>query len=102
MGIRWRSSPNVLSVHQRDRRGFADETAVLVPTECARRLYARRLGLECVHIPLPLNPARILATDPEPRYVTFVNPQVPKGAAVVARIVEVVRPAEKARTQARA
>ena len=56
------------------------------PTECARRHYARRLGLECVHIPLPLNPGRVIAAEPEPRYVTFVNPQVLKGVAVVARI----------------
>ena len=63
-------------------------SAVVVPTEYARRLYARRLGLDCTHIPLPLNPRRVVATEPEPRYVTFVNPQVLKGAAVVARIAK--------------
>ncbi len=59
---------------------------MLVPTDCARRHYARRLGRDCTHIPLPLNPARYIAADAEPRYVTFVNPQVLKGAGVVARI----------------
>ena len=29
---------------------------------------------------------RVIADDPEPRYVTFVNPQPEKGAAVFARI----------------
>jgi glycosyltransferase involved in cell wall biosynthesis len=69
-----------------DRRGFANTSALLVPTEFARRLYADRLGLSCVYIPLPINPARVLVADPDPRYVTFVNPQVLKGVAVVARI----------------
>jgi glycosyltransferase involved in cell wall biosynthesis len=80
-------STNRLLFAATDRRGFADASAVLVPTECARRHYARRLGLDCVHIPLPLNPKRVIAAEREPRYVTFVNPQLAKGAAVVARIV---------------
>lgn len=86
---RRRGIPVVFHLHNfayTDSRGFADASAVLVPTDYARRLYARRLGLHCVHIPLPLNPRRALASDPEPRYATFVNPQVLKGAAVVARI----------------
>ncbi len=69
-----------------ESRGFEDVSALLVPTNCARRHYARRLGRDCTHIPLPLNPARYIAADAEPRYVTFVNPQVLKGAGVVARI----------------
>jgi glycosyltransferase involved in cell wall biosynthesis len=73
-----------------DRRGFADASALLVPTECARRVYNERLGRECVHIPLPINSARVIVSDRDPRYVTFVNPQVAKGAAVVARIAEVL------------
>jgi glycosyltransferase involved in cell wall biosynthesis len=81
--------PVVFHLHNfsyNDRRGFDDVSAVLVPTECARRLYARRLGLDCTHIPLPLDRARVIADDPQPRYVTFVNPQIPKGAAIVVRI----------------
>jgi glycosyltransferase involved in cell wall biosynthesis len=69
-----------------DRRAFVNASALLVPTEHARRLYADRLGVECTHIPLPINANRVLAGDREPRYVTFVNPQVLKGVAVVARI----------------
>jgi glycosyltransferase involved in cell wall biosynthesis len=70
----------------RDRSAFAHADAVLVPSEYARRSYARALGLEAMAIPYPLRPSRVLATDPAPRYVTFVNPQPAKGAAVVARI----------------
>jgi glycosyltransferase involved in cell wall biosynthesis len=87
---RQRKIPVVFHLHNfsyTDRRGFDDASAVLVPTECAQRHYARRLGLECTHIPLPLNPRRVIATEREPTYVTFVNPQRAKGAAMVARIV---------------
>lgn len=70
----------------RDRSAFADASAVLVPSEYARRHYARALGLEAIAIPYPLRPGRVVAAGPEPRYVTFVNPQPAKGAAVVARI----------------
>jgi glycosyltransferase involved in cell wall biosynthesis len=87
---RRRNIPVVFHLHNfsyTDRRGFDDASAVLVPTECAQRHYARRLGLDSVHIPLPLNPKRVIASDPEPSYVTFVNPQWAKGAAMVARIV---------------
>ncbi len=87
---RSRGIPVVFHLHNfsyTDRRGFDTVSAVLVPTECARRLYARRLGLDSIHISLPINATRVIATDPEPQYVTFVNPQMAKGAAVVARIV---------------
>jgi glycosyltransferase involved in cell wall biosynthesis len=86
---RSRAIPVVFHLHNfaySERRGFDDVSALLVPTEYARRLYTRRLGLDCVHIPLPLNRERAIATETEPRYVSFVNPQVMKGAAVVARI----------------
>ena len=86
---RARAIPVVFHLHNfsyGDRRGFDDVSALLVPTEYARRLYTRRLGLECTQIPLPLNQERVIAPLPEPKYVTFVNPQVMKGAAVVARI----------------
>ncbi len=68
-----------------DRRAFVDATAVLVPTEYSRRYHAR-LGQECTAIDLPSHPERVLATDPEPRYLTFVNPVPAKGVTVFARI----------------
>ena len=69
-----------------DRRAFADASAVLVPTEYSRRYHAERIGQECTAIDLTSHPGRILATDPEPRYLTFVNPVPAKGVAVFARI----------------
>ncbi len=69
-----------------DRRGFADAKAVLVPSEFTRRFYARRVGQDCTAIPYPLRFDRVVAKDPEPRYLTFVNPQPAKGVTVFARI----------------
>jgi glycosyltransferase involved in cell wall biosynthesis len=69
-----------------DRRFFADTDAVLVPTEYARRYHARRVGLDCAVVPLPFHAARVVAEDPEPRFLTFVNPVPEKGATVFARI----------------
>lgn len=69
-----------------DLSAFRDASAVLVPSEYARRHYARTVGVEATAIPYPLHLDRVVASDPEPNYVTFVNPQAAKGAAVFARI----------------
>ena len=69
-----------------DRSPFAHADAVLVPTEYCRRFYQRRLGLACTALPYPIHPARVVAGDPEPRYLTFVNPVPEKGLAVFARV----------------
>src|ERR1035441_2337232 len=69
-----------------DRRGFEDVDAVIFPSEYSRRFYARRTGLEGTVISDPIRLDRIIAERPEPRYVTFINPQPDKGAAVFARI----------------
>lgn len=70
----------------RDRLAFQDATAVLVPSEYCRRHYRRLLGLETAAIPYPLRLDRVVAADPEPKYLTFVNPQPVKGTTVFARI----------------
>jgi len=41
-------------------------------------------------IPDPIPPDRIVAADPESKYVTFINPQPSKGMAVFARIANVL------------
>lgn len=69
-----------------DRSAFAAAAAVLVPSGYARRFHARRIGLEATAIPYPLRPGRVVAADPAPTYLTFVNPQPAKGASVFARI----------------
>jgi glycosyltransferase involved in cell wall biosynthesis len=86
---RQRGSAVVFHLHNfayDDRRAFADAAAVLVPSEYARRFYARRIGLEAVAIPYPVRPDRVVATNPEPTYLTFVNPQPAKGVTVFARL----------------
>lgn len=69
-----------------DRSAFADASAVLVPSEFSRRYHARRLGIDATAIPYPLRPERVIASDPQPHYLTFVNPQPAKGVTVFARI----------------
>jgi glycosyltransferase involved in cell wall biosynthesis len=69
-----------------DRRAFADASAVIFPSEYSRRHHARLLGLDGPVIPDPIPLDRVVAEDPEPRYVTFINPQPSKGATVFARI----------------
>jgi glycosyltransferase involved in cell wall biosynthesis len=68
------------------RAGFVDTSAVIVPTEFCRRFYERRIGLDCTTIPYPFHPPRVVAANPEPRYLTFVNPVHAKGLPVFARI----------------
>lgn len=71
---------------------FEHVNGVVVTTEFARRHYERVLGRRCEVIPNPLRRDRVVAEDVAPRYLTFVNPQVHKGAAVFARIaVELAR-----------
>jgi glycosyltransferase involved in cell wall biosynthesis len=69
-----------------DRRGFEDVDAIIFPSEYSRRLYARRVGIDGIVIPDPIRLDRVIAENPEPKYVTFINPQPEKGAAVFARI----------------
>ena len=68
-----------------DRRAFADVSTVMFPSEYSRRHHARLLNLDgpVTADPIPID--RIVADNPEPQYVTFVNPQLPKGVAVFDR-----------------
>ena len=70
----------------RDRSAFADCSAVIFPSEYSRRHHARLIGLDGPVIPDPIPLDRIVAENPEPTYVTFINPQPPKGMTVFARI----------------
>jgi glycosyltransferase involved in cell wall biosynthesis len=69
-----------------DRRAFEDVDALIFPSEYSRRLYARRVGLDGVVISDPIRLDKVVADNPEPKYVTFINPQPEKGAVVFARI----------------
>jgi glycosyltransferase involved in cell wall biosynthesis len=69
-----------------DRTAFAHASAVIFPSEYSRRHYRRLIGLDGVVISDPLRAERVVASDPEPRYLTFVNPQPAKGMTVFARL----------------
>lgn len=69
-----------------DPAAFADADAVLVPSEYSRRDHAARLGLDATAIAPPVRPDRVVAADPRPRFLTFVNPAPVKGLTVFARI----------------
>ncbi len=73
-----------------DRRAFADVSAVIFPSEYSRSHHARLLGLDGPVIPDPIPLERIVAANPDPKYVTFINPQPSKGMAVFARIAIVL------------
>jgi glycosyltransferase involved in cell wall biosynthesis len=69
-----------------DRRGFADVTGVIFPSDYSRRHYRRTVGLDGPVIPDPIRLDKVIAENREPKYATFINPQPEKGAAVFARI----------------
>ncbi len=79
-----------VSDSNKDRRAFVDVSAVIFPSEYSRRHHARMLGLDGPVIPDPIPLDRIFAADPEPKYVTFINPQPCEGTAVLARIATAV------------
>jgi len=69
-----------------DRRGFADVSKVVFPSEYSRRFHHRRIGIDGVVIPDPIRLEQVIAENPEPTYVTFINPQPDKGVTVFAAI----------------
>jgi hypothetical protein len=81
---------HLLNFGYNDRRAFADVSAVIFPSEYSRRRHARLLGLDGPVIPDPIPLDRIVAADPKPKYVTFINSQPSKGMAVFARIAVVL------------
>jgi glycosyltransferase involved in cell wall biosynthesis len=76
------------NLQYRDRVLFRGVDAVLVPSPFCAEHYRVRLGLDCTAIPSPLNWGRVRCEAADRRYVTFVNPQPSKGAAVFARIAQ--------------
>jgi hypothetical protein len=53
---------------------------VIFPSEYSRCHYARLQGLDGPVIPDPIPLDRIVFTDPEPIYVTFINPDLPSAS----------------------
>ena len=69
-----------------DRRWLENVSAIIFLSEYSRRHYQRKVGLDGVVIPDPIPLDKVIAEDREPKYVTFINPQSERGAAVFARI----------------
>jgi glycosyltransferase involved in cell wall biosynthesis len=69
-----------------DCRAFDDVTAIIFPSEYSRRFHRRLLGLEGTIKPDPIRLEGVISDDPDPKYVTFINPQPDKGASIFARI----------------
>ncbi len=61
---------------------------VTVPSKFSKDHYWEHLGLHCNVLPNVIDLDRVTAKERKPEYVTFVNPQVSKGAFVFARTAE--------------
>ncbi len=87
-----REIPVVFAVHNfahRTLEPFRHVDYAIVPSQYARQAYWHRLGLACQHLPYFIDRQRVLVgSASSPRYVTFVNPQLHKGALVFARIAQ--------------
>ena len=77
-----------------DRRGFRQRRRHHLPVRVLpAALLHGEWGWTVVVISDPIRLDKVIAENPEPEYVTFVNPQPEKGAAVFARIAARAWPA---------
>ena len=86
-----RDIPVVLAVHNfayDNPADFRHSDYVTVPSRFSSEYYRQRLGLHCHVLPNVVDPQRVMATDRQPQYLTFVNPQPAKGLFVFARIAD--------------
>jgi len=76
------------NLEYRDPAVFQDVDAGLVQSHFAQQHYRQTLGLTATAIPGPWNWDRVVCPHVDPRFVTFVNPQIQKGVEYFARIAE--------------
>ncbi len=69
---------------------FEGCNAIVVPSSFSRDYHRASLGIEAAVIPSTIDPARVLATVREPKYLTLVNPDPAKGVFWFASIAEVL------------
>jgi len=69
---------------------FRQVDYVTVPSDCAQEHYWDKLGLHCFTLPPLVSPERTIASQRQPTYLTFVNPNASKGVQVFGRIAEVL------------
>ena len=59
-------------------------------------LYKNSIGIDATAIPSPIRAEKVVAQNPRPHFLTFVNPEPNKGIAVLARIaIELNRKSSK-------
>jgi len=73
-----------------DRRWFAHADSVLACSPFLARYYAARAGIQCTGIPSPIRWSDVLAPEESRTFVTFVNPSLEKGAALFARLADML------------
>ena len=73
-----------------DRRRFRNADHVLTCSAFLSRRYRDAIGLRSTALPSPLAWSEILAPDDARAFVTFVNPALHKGAALFARLADML------------
>jgi glycosyltransferase involved in cell wall biosynthesis len=88
---RHRRIPVVFAIHNfgyTDVRHFSNVDYCFVPSEFARAHNHDKLGLDCQVLPNSVDWDRIRLEDAQPRFLTFVNPALYKGAYPFVRIAQ--------------
>ncbi len=74
-----------------DRRAFEDVDAIIFPSEYSRRLYTRRVGIDGVVVPDPIQLDRVIAENPEPANCTPASGVVPTAPEVAPWVAVIER-----------
>lgn len=67
---------------------FKPMDAILTPSQYLTDLYRKAIGIESTPLPLPMEVEDVVAEDPDPIFVTMINPSPEKGLMFVARLAE--------------
>jgi glycosyltransferase involved in cell wall biosynthesis len=73
-----------------DRAWFANTDRVLATSDYLARYYRKRTGLRSVGIASPIDWSEVLGPEDTRGFVTFVNPSLHKGAALFARLADML------------
>ena len=82
MKAKRRGIKSVFMLHNlsyRDPKLFKNFDMIVVPSEYVRKRYRERLGLDARVLAPLIDPAKVVATERTPRYLTFVTPTAEKG-----------------------
>jgi glycosyltransferase involved in cell wall biosynthesis len=73
-----------------DRRHYLYADHVLAASPFLARFYHTSIGLRSAGIPAPIDWSAVEAPEDQRRFVTFVNPTLPKGAMLFARLADML------------